>query len=291
LRHGAVCWFESRSAISTRRPAHLPPEYRKNTLPRHGPCKLRGMRLQRRRECREGGVRGAEHAGRPSPEIPRPGSGHLEYSSEHTLSQGVEVSAFTGVHQRPIIMKCRFPPRTLRDYYWPPMNTDERRFRTCPKLDCPVVSWTLHQCCDCHRNRRRGAQHLMGSKVPPLSITPAPYFPPSPAAAARIHPSRRPTNSARRTRAVAFSRNAARSSSGIASACSILAVQLVRLERNPRAAPPLLRSPACCGRGPAPRGPWLQSAPDAFRPPRWRGYTQSSANPTHGSLRRKSLRE
>src|SRR6266508_1742552 len=58
---------------------------------------------------------------------------HLENSSDHPFGQGVEVSAFIGVHQRPIIMKCRSPPRTFKDDYWPPMNTDERRrFRTNP---------------------------------------------------------------------------------------------------------------------------------------------------------------
>jgi hypothetical protein len=36
--------------------------------------------------------------------------GHFEDSSEHSLGQGIEVSALIGVHRRPIIIKCRSRP-------------------------------------------------------------------------------------------------------------------------------------------------------------------------------------
>src|SRR5207248_9987631 len=61
--------------------------------------------------------------------------GHLENSSEHPLGQGVEVSAFIGVHQRP--SKVQFSTKNPQDHYWPPMNTDERRFSDEPKIRLP----------------------------------------------------------------------------------------------------------------------------------------------------------
>ena len=37
--------------------------------------------------------------------------GLFENSSEHSLGQGIEVSAFIRIHQRPIVIKCRSRPR------------------------------------------------------------------------------------------------------------------------------------------------------------------------------------
>jgi hypothetical protein len=59
------------------------------------------------------GARGAKHASSMLVDLLQEsraeGVGHLENSSEH---------------QRPIIMKCRSP----QNYYWPPMDAEERGY-------------------------------------------------------------------------------------------------------------------------------------------------------------------
>ena len=94
---------------------------------------------------REGGTRGAARVGRPSPGITRPMYWTLRKQPRHALGQGIEVSAFIGVHQRLIILMCRSQPglpitigrrRT-------PMNAD---FWITPGSDCPITSWNYASC-------------------------------------------------------------------------------------------------------------------------------------------------